>query len=217
MKLKAKKRDLLGKKVKRLRAQGMVPAAVFGPGFASVSVAVDEKEFMDIFKKVEYNRFFDLEVEGQSSPLKVLVKEIQRDFLKDNILSISFYKIDENRKISVEVPVKLVGESPAIKLNLGFLVQNANTILVHCYPKDVPNEFVVDISPLAKTGDSITVGMLDLPKNVELDSSLDPSSSIAYIAARQKAVVTESTEAEGSVESESESEGGDESGSDETS
>ncbi|GIW58889.1 MAG: 50S ribosomal protein L25 [Candidatus Dojkabacteria bacterium] len=207
MKLKAQKRTLVGKKVKQLRDQGQVPSVVFGPNFESVNITINEKDFLKIFDQVEYNKFIDLEIEGEDKPLKVLVKEVQKDFLKDNILTVNFYKIDDNRKISVEVPINLVGEAPAVKMNLGFLVQNMDSILVHCYPKDVPNEFEVDISSLNQTGDSLTVQVLNLPEGVELDSGIDPTTAIAYIAARQKEIevaTTSEEEVEGEETSEAE-------------
>lgn len=203
MKIKAQKRDVVGKNVKRLRAEGLVPASVFGPKKPSANIQVDKKEFIKLFKNVGYSKFFDLEV-GDDRPAKVLVKDIQKNPINDNLVSISFYQVDEESKITVEVPIEVVGESPAIKLNLGFLIQQADTIAVHCYPKDLPTKLEIDISVLANPGDAITVGDIKLPENVDLDSSMEPTAALIYIGTGQKEEVEETpaVEAEGEATAE---------------
>lgn len=194
MKLKAAKREIKGKKVKNIRKQGFLPASVYGPGRESLGLSVDTKDFEKLFEKVSYNKFIDLEIEGEAKTSKVLVKEVQIDPLKDKTLSVSFYQVDESRKITVEVPIELENEAPAIKLNLGFLVQSIDNITLQCLPKDVPDKLTVDISVLANTGDSVVVSALKLPEGVEFDSSVDQTGAIVYIAARQKEIVVETTE-----------------------
>lgn len=185
MKLKANKREITGKKVKNLRGEGLTPASVFGPTKKSENIQVDKKDFIKLFKDVGYNKFFDLEIEGER-PVKVLVKEIQKHPVTDSLISVGFYQIDENRKITVEVPVNFTGESPAVKLNLGFLITNMDSIAVHCFPKDLPSGFEVDISTLENPGDAITVGDIKLPEDVELDSDMDTTSAVVYIGTAQK-------------------------------
>lgn len=194
MKLKAAKREIKGKKVKNIRKQGFLPASVYGPERESLGLSVDTKDFEKLFEKVSYNKFIDLEIEGEAKTSKVLVKEVQIDPLKDKTLSVSFYQVDESRKITVEVPIELENEAPAIKLNLGFLVQSIDNITLQCLPKDVPDKLTVDISVLANTGDSVVVSALKLPEGVEFDSSVDQTGAIVYIAARQKEIVVETTE-----------------------
>lgn len=197
MKLQSEKREVTGKKVKGYRAEGKIPASVYGPVRESTSITVDAKTFRKTFEDVGYNKFIDLEIEGESKPSKVLVKEVQIDPLKDQIISVSFYQVDEDRKITVDVPLILVNEAPAIKQNLGFLVQSMDTVSLICLPKDVPDELIVDISTLDATGDSILLSSLALPDGVEFDSSEDPQNAIVYIAARQKEEEVEETAAEG--------------------
>lgn len=185
MKIKAQKRELLGKKVKRLRLDGIVPASVFGPKKESSSIQLDKKDFIKLFKTVGYSKFFDLEVEGDKAA-KVLVKDIQKHPVNDTLISVSFYQVDEDSKITVEVPVEFTGESPAVRQNLGFLIQQASTIALHCYPKDLPNHLEVDLSTLVEPGDAITVGDIKLPENVDLDSSMEVTAALVYIGTGQK-------------------------------
>lgn len=80
----------------------------------------------------------------------MLVKEIQKHPVNDNLISIGLYQVDENRKIVVEVPVTFIGEAPAVKLNLGFIIHNMSSIAVYCLPKDLPSGFEIDITKLEK-------------------------------------------------------------------
>lgn len=193
MKLKAEIREVLGKKVKRLRTQGLIPASVYGPGREPKNISVNAKEFKSVFSKVGYTNFFDLEISGQA-PSKVLVKQVNIHPFKDYIEDVSFYQVDENRKITVEVPITLVGESPAVKQKLGFLVQQMETVALHCLPKDLPSSLEIDISNIVTASDSISVSQLVLPQGVELDSSVDPTSAIVYIATDQKEEEIETTD-----------------------
>lgn len=186
MKIEAQKRTVTGKKVKNLRKEGVVPASVYGPKRPSINLQIDKKSFISLFKEVGFNKFFDLAIEGENKNSKVLVKEIQKNPLTDILTTVSFYQVDEDTKITVEVPVEFVGEAPAVKLNLGFLIPQMESIELHCYPKDLPSVITVDISKLENPGDGITVSDITLPKDVELSSAMDPSSSIVSIAAPQK-------------------------------
>lgn len=195
MKLQANKREITGKKVKNLRGNGVVPASVFGPTKKSENIQFDKKEFIKLFKNVGYNNFFDLEIEGER-PVKVLVKEIQKHPVTDSLISVGLYQVDETRKLTVEVPVEFVGEAPAVKLNLGFLITQMDAVAVHCLPKDLPGIFTLDISKLENPGDAISVGDIQLPENVDLDSDMDPTSAIVYIGTAQKEEEVKPVEAE---------------------
>ncbi|GAB4283928.1 MAG: hypothetical protein Kow0081_0800 [Candidatus Dojkabacteria bacterium] len=205
MKLKAQERSLTGKKVKHLRKSAKVPGSVYGPGREPQNIQVDEKELKTLFNKVGYSKFVDLEIEGGKA-VKVLIKEINFHPIKDNIVDVSLYAVDESRKLTAEVPVEITGESPAVKQKLGFLVQQLESIKVHCLPKDLPNTFEISASKLETAADTILVSDIQLPDGVELDSSMDPNSAIVYIATAQKEIVDE--EAEGLEVGENEEEEG---------
>jgi len=163
MKLKAQTRLVVGKKSKLIRKEGLVPGSVYGPKRASTSIQVDRKELIAIYKKVGGNKFFDLEIEGDSKPAKVLVKNITIHPVTDQYLDVSFYQVAEDRKLNVEVPVIINGESPAVKQNLGFLITQFDAITVHCLPKDLPSSIEIDISNLQQPGDSISLTSIQLP------------------------------------------------------
>jgi large subunit ribosomal protein L25 len=200
MKLSVNKREIVGKKSKNLRKRDLIPGSVYGPNRASTNIQVDRKEFVKVYKEVGNNKFFDLEIEGDAKTARVLVTHIQKNPITDVILCADFYQIDEDRKITVEVPIVFEGESPAVKQNLGFLIHPLDRVALHCYPRDLPDHLTVNISTLEATGDAITVAQLALPEHVELDSSIESTAAIVYIAAAQKEVVEEApaeTPAEG--------------------
>lgn len=192
MKLTVQKREIIGKKAKNLRNQDLIPGVVFGPNIQPQNIQVSRKELVTLYKKVGYSKFFDLEVEG-GKPAKVLIKELPKHPVTDQYLNVNFYQVAEDRKITVEVPITFEGEAPAVKLNLGFLITPIERLALYCYPKDLPTELVVNISTLENTGDAVTVGDIALPENVELDSSMDETSAVVFIAAAQKEEVEEVT------------------------
>lgn len=191
MKLKAQKREIAGKKVKNLRKSGLIPASIFGPNIETVNIVVNPSEFRKIFAKVEYNKLFDLELEGAEKSVKVLVKEIQLDPVKDDMYHIGFYQIDMAKKIHVDVPITFIGESMAVKNNLGFMVTIFESLPVHCLPGNIPSDITVDLSKLENVNDGVHVGDLTLPEGVEWGSEISVESVIARVAPPQKEVVEE--------------------------
>lgn len=190
MKLVAQKREISGKKVKSLRGEGLVPASVYGPKKKSENIQISKKDFITAFKQVGFNKFLDLQV-GEGKSNKVLVKSMFIEPISDKLMDVSFYQVDEESKITVDVPIHFLGEAPAVKLNIGFLITVTDTVALHCLPKDLPDHLEVDISKLENIGDSVNIGSLQLPEGVELDSSVVPESAIVNIAAPQKEVVEE--------------------------
>ena len=209
MKLKAKKREITGKKVKQLRSNGEIPASVFGPNMETINLSVNPKEFKTIFSKVEYNKLFDLEV-GEDKPFKVLVKEIQHDPVRDTIMHIGFYQIDTKKKLYVDVPINYIGESIAVKNNIGFMVTLFESLHVHCLPLDIPSEITIDLSKLENVNDAVHIGDIQLPEGVEWDANLSHDTVVVRVAPPQKEVVeavVETEEAEGEAKEGEEKEG----------
>lgn len=213
--LKANSREVTGKKVKQLRADGKIPASVYGPKTEPVSVTIDPAKFKKLFDEVGYSALFELNID-EAKPFKALVKEVQVDPLKDIVLHVSIYQVDMTKSINADIPVVIDGKSPAVKNNIGLLVTPVNTITVQCLPENLPSEFVINVDALVQVGDSITVGSVELPEGVELEHSMSVDSLLAYISAPQKAIEDEPTEAEEGEEGEEGSdEEGEEGGSDE--
>ena len=157
-KLEAEKRDGTGKGVARkLRAQGQVPAVLYGHGMAPVSVSVDAKDLGHaLHTDAGANVLVDLHV-GSDKHL-VLAREIQRNHLRGELLHVDFLVIRRDEKITVQIPINVEGESPGVKQG-GVVEHHLWEISAESLPGDVPQSIEVDISKL-EIGDSFRVGDL---------------------------------------------------------
>jgi len=165
--LKAQPRELKGRKTKKIKEQGLIPAIVYGHGFKSKSIQVLALDFKKVFKEAGESSLISLEIEGDK-PIKVLVYDLQHHPLKDTLQHIDFYKIKEGEKIKVETTLKLIGEAPAVKELGGILFQNLDKVEIECLPKDLIHEIEVDISILKTYEDIIRVRDLNVSSEVKV-------------------------------------------------
>ncbi len=177
MELKAQTREILGKKVRALRAVGSMPAELFGHGIKNKHLSVSQKEFSKIYKAAGEHELVNVVVEGES-PIPTLVTNAQRDAISGQFLSADFYAVKMDEKITVNIPISFIGEAPAEKKGLP-IIKVLSEIEVETLPGNMPHEFVVDISSLDDLGKSIHVKDIKIPKGVEL--LLAPDSVIATV------------------------------------
>lgn len=156
-------RKTLGKKVKKLRKEGLLPANLFGKGFKSLAVQMDQKEFKKLFKQAGETGVVEVAVKDQKYP--VLIHNVQKDPVTGQAIHADFHKVNLKEKITANVPVKLIGESPAEKSSVGLILQTINEIEVESLPTDIPQAFEADISKLEEIGQSIHV------KDLKIDAS----------------------------------------------
>ncbi|MEZ5418509.1 MAG: 50S ribosomal protein L25 [Vicinamibacterales bacterium] len=152
--LEAVKRTSKGKnEARRLRAEGKVPAVVYGAqkagdDIAPVQVAVNPKEMMRILHSASgVNTLITLNVEGGSTQ-RVLVREFQLDPVTQHLLHADFYRVNLERKIAVKVPVVLHGEPKGVKQQGGILEFLHKEIEVECLPTAIPEHVDIDVSGL---------------------------------------------------------------------
>ena len=166
LELNAQKREITGKKVRTLREKGVIPAVVYGAGLKPVSIQIESKQFEKVFK-----------IGGESTIIKlktgeeiknVLIHDIARDPVKDNIIHIDFYEVRMDQVITTEVPLVFEGESPAVKNLEGTLVKNLTEVEIEALPKDLPHEIKVDISILQTFDDHIKISDLKLSQGVKI-------------------------------------------------
>ena len=179
--LSAKLRDELGSKVKELRKKGLIPAVVYGQKTKNLALTLDAKEFNRVFKQAGENSLINLEIDGQKQALPVLVHSIQKNPLTEAIIHIDFYRPNLEKTVKALIPIKIVGESLAIKNLGGTLVKKVSEIEVKALPMHLPNEIIVDISSLDKLGSEIFVKQLNLPKEVEILKG--PDEVVVFVAA----------------------------------
>ncbi len=181
--LKATQRKTLGRKTKKLRESGLIPAVVYGHGFKSISVEVPYLEFKKVFQQAGESSLIDLEIEGaspkgaSSRPIKVLVHDLQYHPLTNQIQHVDFYKIKAGEKIIVELELKFINESPAVKQLGGVLTYGSDKVEIECLPEDLIHEIEVDISKLKTFDDIIRVKDLKFPQGIRVLK--DPEEMIA--------------------------------------
>ncbi|MBI5045363.1 MAG: 50S ribosomal protein L25 [Candidatus Levybacteria bacterium] len=164
--LNASKRTVLGKKVKKLRKEGLLPANVYGKSLPSISLQLAMKDFVEVFKDVGETGLIDLMVDGQKHP--VLIKNVQFEFRNHIPLHADFYEVNLKEKVKTMVPLELTGEALAVKENIGTLIQPASEVEVEALPEALPEKIEVNIESLAAIDDQITVADLSVPEGVTI-------------------------------------------------
>ena len=157
--LTAAKRTVLGRKVKSLRKEGIIPAHIFGHKVKTIHIQVQKKDFEPVFEKAGETGIIDLSLDKEKRP--VMVRNIQSDPLTDDPLHIDFYQVNLSEKVRVNVPLETIGQSPAIEKKIGLLLTPVSEIEIEALPTDLPENIQVDISKLENIGDEIKVK--DLP------------------------------------------------------
>lgn len=165
-----------------LRAAGRVPAVIYGLEDKPVSISVDSKEILAVYKN-DANAVITLKHDGKEDT--VIIKSIQRHPVTNKFHHLDFQRISLTEKVEVKVPVKLVGEAPGVKLQGGLLEHNLRELLVFSLPMDIPHEIEVDISKL-NINESIRVK--DVQSKVQI---LDASEQIIVSVAVAKDEVVE--------------------------
>lgn len=214
-KIKAKKRDVFGKSVKKMRKEGVLPGVVYGRDFESVSVQFLLKEFQEVYKEVGETSLLHIEIEEHGT-YPVLIKQVQLHPLSDLPLHIDFYKVDLTKKVSTKVPLEFVGETIAVKEG-GIFIEILTEVEVEALPQDLPSSFSVDISQLMKINDFMTVSALKIPQGVDLKTSKEEiickveepreEEEVKEVSVEDVQVTTEKKEEEGEVSETGKAEG----------
>lgn len=147
-----------------VRRHGQVPAVVYGHEHISQNVAVDSRQFERVFAKAGSTTLVNLDVDGTMH--NVLIRDVQFHPVRDHVLHVDFYQVRMDEVIHADVPLKFVGEAPAVKDLGGIFVRTTDTVAVKALPKDLPHDIEVDISSLVNFDSVIHVSDLKLPEGV---------------------------------------------------
>lgn len=206
LKIKATKRDVLGKKTRFLRRQGVTPTHLFGHSLESLALQCDTNELKKIVAHAGTTRLVNLNVEGDKEPKTVFLREIQKDTITRELLHVDFYQVRKEEKMTMDVPIVLVGEAPAMKGKGRILSRGTTVLSLECLPEKVPPQIEVDISILTELDQSIHV------KDIHLDPDIlvhdDPEllvvkvSEVIIKVEEEKPVVEEVAEGEAVAEGE---------------
>ena len=156
IKLEAKQRSVIGKKVKVLRKEGIIPAVVYGTGIEPVAIELDMRDTTKVLSSISGSTLINLMV-GKDSHT-VILRDVQVDAIRRDIVHIDFLKVAMDTAIRTVVPVSLVGEAPAVKELGGVLVTGLSEVEIEALPGDLPDRISVDLETLEEINSSISVG-----------------------------------------------------------
>ncbi len=171
--LKVKKRELIGKSAARkIRREQQIPGILYGDGFDPTPLTVELDDFKSVIHtEAGLNVILNLKVEGEKKEQTAIIKELQKDPIKDNFLHVDFMKISMDKEIEATVPLVLSGESVGVNEG-GVLQQILWEIEVIALPLNIPDHIEVDVSDL-DIGDALRVEDLILPEELEIRSRED--------------------------------------------
>lgn len=171
--LKANTRDVLGKKTRFLRGQGITPAHLFGHGIESLALQCDTTELQNIISRGGTTRLIDVHVDGEKKPRSVFIREIQRNDLNGQLLHADFYQIKMTEKITAHVPIVLIGEAPATKDKANIIEHSLTELAVECLPEKLPPQIEVDLSTLEEAGQAVHVQDIRLDPDITVTTPGD--------------------------------------------
>ena len=190
--LMAEPRVVHGKKVKKLRREGLIPGVVYGPVVEdTVSVSVNSRDFNKFFMAHGHSTIFSLKWDGGDQP--VLVREVQRDPVRQDILHIDFFAPNMNVKLRQAISVSLSGE---VDVTGGVLQQTVTEVEVEALPSDLPSEITIDATSLEAIGDTITVADIPAMDKVEIITEVETVIASIVAEAVQEEEPTEDEDAE---------------------
>lgn len=173
--LKVEKRTVLGKKVKQLRREGIVPGNVYGKDMKSQAVQLPLKDFLAVFNEVHETGLIDLSLGNETIP--VLIHNVAMNVKTSTPLHADFFKVNLKEKITAKIPVVAVGEPKAVTDKIGLLEQPVMEVEVEALPTDLPESIEVNVENLAAVDDQIAVSDLKMPSGVE---ALSEASQVVF-------------------------------------
>jgi large subunit ribosomal protein L25 len=176
----AKHREVVGKKVRALRRDGLLPAVVYGHNIEPISISLDYQEAINILDSISPSALVVLNIDGDKH--YTLVRDRQRNPLRREIIHVDFQAVSLTETVRADVNIILTGEAPAIETYLGVLVPSLEQLSIECLPTNLPDSIEVDISGLTEIGDSLLVSDLVAPEGVEILN--DPEDVVVVVIAQ---------------------------------
>lgn len=194
--LDATRRSVIGKQVSTLRRDGKLPAVMYGHNFEPTPITLDLHTTSIVLGGVSSSHLITINLEGKE--YATLIREKQRDFIRGTLRHIDFQVVSLTEKIRTSVRIDLTGESPAVRLYNGVVVNGITEVEIEALPQDLPDRLTLDLSSLKEIGDGLYVK--DLPISEKAAILTDVEEMIAVITAgaaeEAEAVAAETAEPE---------------------
>ncbi|OGD15723.1 hypothetical protein A2V47_00885 [Candidatus Atribacteria bacterium RBG_19FT_COMBO_35_14] len=194
--LKVELRDNTGKESsKKFRRGGMVPGVLYSPHDKENLILKVKKDGLSKLLSAKSHGLIDLEIDDGKKKVSRLavIKDIQYNSLKKQIVHVDFYGVTLKEKLTLEVDIELIGEPIGVK-DGGILQIELRKVEIECLPSQMPDSLKVDLSSL-KVGENISVGELEIPEGVEVLTSPDRIVAAVVLPSKTEEVVEEEAEA----------------------
>jgi len=185
-----------------IRKEGNIPAVVYGKHMGKpLSITCKKNDFIKKYKEAGYST--PLTLEGEGIDQFVLIHDMQLDPVSDVVMHVDFLAVNKNEKVTAEVPVILIGESPIEKLGEGKIQLLKDFVEVEAFPQDLPHDVKIDISVVQKMDDTIFVKDIKVSDKVEiLDDMEQPLITVLRLAAEEVETPTVATPEAGTAPAE---------------
>jgi len=194
LELSASLRSETGRHVHAVRRRGDVPAVLYGHNVEPMALSIEARSLRRVWHQAGHSHLVDLALDG-GRVRKVLIRELQVSPRTTELVHVDLFAVNLREKLTVEIPLIPVGESPAVtELKLGVLQQIITSVMVECLPGDIPAQLNVDISGLTDVDQGIRLGEVPLPERVSLATGVDPDELVLKVA--QVRVVADAEEVE---------------------
>lgn len=196
--LELQPRETLGKKVKRLRQEGIIPVHLYGPGISPKSLQCQSTTLIKAIKEAGGNIPIAVTVEGDKEQHLAFVRELQWDPVKTVLFHVDLLRAEATQRVSADVPVVMVGDSPGARAIGGTVVQQRYAVTIEALPLDMPQSLEVDMASMTEANSVLRVGDIKLPSEATLLTEPDAMVARIEVARAEEA----EKEAEGAAEGE---------------
>jgi len=179
--LEAQKRTIKGKKVNRLRREGILPGIIYGKvgkkQMDPIAIQLDLHEASKIINTLTGSSLVNVDVEGEEYP--VILREVQKDIIYGTLRHVDFMAVSLTEKLQTDVPIELIGQAPAEISMAAVVVTGVSELEIECLPQDLPERIEVDATVLVDIDSVIYVRDLELSENITVLT--DPDELIAGV------------------------------------
>jgi len=165
--LKVTTRKITGRKIRNLRREGILPANIYGKDIKSQTVQLPTKDFKAAFKTAGETNIIEITLNKESKSRPVLIHNIHLHPVTDEFLHADFHQVDLTKKVTVDIPLEMIGEAPAVSKG-GVLLQLMDEVEVEALPTDLPDKFEINVSKLEEIGQVINLKDLKVSDKVKL-------------------------------------------------
>lgn len=171
--LETTRREMLGKEVRFLRRQGIMPIHLFGHGVESLALQCDATSLQQTLSRAGQTRLINIKIHGEKKPRPVVVRGVHREPVRGGLLHVDFFQVSMKERVKIDVPLILVGEAPILKSREHMIVQELNTLAVECLPASIPGSLELDVSSLSEPDQVLRVKDIEVTEDVAVQDDAE--------------------------------------------